>query len=740
MNETQSRPTLTSRTRTSSTSRRRTRAPRAQAGERRRPGQRISAVARNAPVHFCHVSRTGARRRRGDGRRLDHRRAAGARDETGWDPASAEYVVGTSAGSMMGGLLASGVPPWFMVAHSARRDVRGPRGRRRPAGGHRRPRRGRDASGSQARSPPIGPGSPGADRPQRSARPHRHRSTALLAGWLPRGFISTEPLKDTIRRVVPAADGPSTRTSGSWRATTPPAAASPFGRDDAPPAELADAVAASCAIPGFYHPVTIWRPPLRGRRPVVHLEPRHPPQRGARPRRSASTRPRRSTRRSRGTRPSGSRARCARSPGAGSAARPRSCARTGTEVVLIQPTTEDHAVDGPEPDGHAQPQPGDPDRDPHRRRAAAPAAGVAELLADLPPGKTVQASSARPGRRRAGPRTCSCAGRGAAAPDAPRAQARSGRGISQCMPDDAQSTEVERSRARARHTRNGSVPAHQRPGVIAGARAAARPTSSQQRIPTADLDERDPDYIRENLPGPWLLASLYFRADVRGPREDPARPGRSCSWATTRAGTSRPTRTVFTLAFATYFGVERRFFQLAHNLVLAMPGLGLLRKYGTVAASPKNAQLALDRARRCSSTQAATTRCTARSWESGKVDFGGRKGLIRLALEKDVPIVPVVSLGGQETALFLCARRVALEAAAARQDAPPEGAADLARAAVGAEHRRHGGPHPAAGEDPDPRARPGAPTRGVRRGARTSTPSTTTSWARMQVVARPHAP
>src|SRR5919109_2485726 len=39
--------------------------------------------------------------------------------ETGWDPASADYVVGTSAGAMMGALLAAGVPPWFMVAHSA---------------------------------------------------------------------------------------------------------------------------------------------------------------------------------------------------------------------------------------------------------------------------------------------------------------------------------------------------------------------------------------------------------------------------------------------------------------------------------------------------------------------------------------------------------------------------------------------------------------------------------------------
>src|SRR3954453_1921213 len=39
--------------------------------------------------------------------------------ETGWDPGSAERIVGTSAGSMMGSLVAGGVPPWFMVAHSA---------------------------------------------------------------------------------------------------------------------------------------------------------------------------------------------------------------------------------------------------------------------------------------------------------------------------------------------------------------------------------------------------------------------------------------------------------------------------------------------------------------------------------------------------------------------------------------------------------------------------------------------
>ena len=41
------------------------------------------------------------------------------------------------------------------------------------------------------------------------------------------------------------------------------------------------------------------------------------------------------------------------------------------------------------------------------------------------------------------------------------------------------------------------------------------------------------------------------------------------------------------------------------------------------------------------------------TWEGNTVNFDGRRGFVRLALEHDVPIVPVVAIGGQETALFL---------------------------------------------------------------------------------------
>src|ERR1700759_447826 len=37
-----------------------------------------------------------------------------------------------------------------------------------------------------------------------------------------------------------------------------------------------------------------------------------------------------------------------------------------------------------------------------------------------------------------------------------------------------------------------------------------------RRIPRADLDERDPDFIRERLPLMWLAASLWYRGEVRG--------------------------------------------------------------------------------------------------------------------------------------------------------------------------------------------------------------------------------
>jgi len=177
-------------------------------------------------------------------------------------------------------------------------------------------------------------------------------------------------------------------------------------------------------------------------------------------------------------------------------------------------------------------------------------------------------------------------------------------------------------------------------------------SQAQRRIPRADLDERDPDYIRERLPLFWMFSSLWFRGEVRGLGNIPD-SGPVLLVGNHSGGNMIPDTMVFTVAFSTYFGVERPFYQLAHNLVLSMPGLAWLRKFGTVAASPSNARKALEAGAALLVYPGGDYEVHRPSWQRNRLDFGGRKGFIRLALEEGVPIVPVVSIGGQETALFL---------------------------------------------------------------------------------------
>ncbi len=172
------------------------------------------------------------------------------------------------------------------------------------------------------------------------------------------------------------------------------------------------------------------------------------------------------------------------------------------------------------------------------------------------------------------------------------------------------------------------------------------------RVPKADLDQRDPDYIRDQLPGLWMLASLYFRADVRGLHRIPAE-GPVLLVGNHSGGNVPPDTFVFTLAFCSYFGVERPFYQLAHNLVAIYPVLRGLRKFGTVAASPENTRMALESGAAVLVYPGGDYEVYRPSWQRHVVELGGRKGFVRLARETAVPIVPVASVGGQETALFL---------------------------------------------------------------------------------------
>jgi NTE family protein len=187
---------------------------------------------------------------------------AGALDalagETGIEASGAEVVVGTSAGSALGALATGGIPPAELAAYACGRSLEGLRAGwdgapLPPDAGEQRDA----ATGFRlARALPL-PG-PGSWRMALGtlARPGRHTPAALLAGWMPKGPVDTRPLQLGLERVLapgwPAA--PALWVAACDYRTGRRVA---FGRRGAPAATVPEAVAASCAVPGFYRPVRI---------------------------------------------------------------------------------------------------------------------------------------------------------------------------------------------------------------------------------------------------------------------------------------------------------------------------------------------------------------------------------------------------------------------------------------------------------------------------------------------------
>jgi 1-acyl-sn-glycerol-3-phosphate acyltransferase len=171
--------------------------------------------------------------------------------------------------------------------------------------------------------------------------------------------------------------------------------------------------------------------------------------------------------------------------------------------------------------------------------------------------------------------------------------------------------------------------------------------------PEDPFDALDPEYIRATLPALRSLSDVYFRAEVAGMERIPAE-GPVLLVGNHSGGTMIADTFVFAQRFYEHFGPHRLFHQLAHDLVFKVPGLRtLVQRYGTVPASPDNMGRALDRGAALLVYPGGDEESFRPSWETANVDFAGRTGFVKLALEHGVPVVPIVALGGQETALFL---------------------------------------------------------------------------------------
>lgn len=165
------------------------------------------------------------------------------------------------------------------------------------------------------------------------------------------------------------------------------------------------------------------------------------------------------------------------------------------------------------------------------------------------------------------------------------------------------------------------------------------------------LDGRDPAYLALALPGLKLAMRSYFRSSVAGMDKMPE--GGALIVGNHSGGLMPMDVPIIAVAFAEEFGAERPLYCLAHDLLFTGVAGPVMRKFGFVNATREAAHEIL--------TSGGVTivfpggdydtfRPTSRSTV---VDFNGRTGYLRTAHRAGVPIVPVVSIGGQEAQLFL---------------------------------------------------------------------------------------
>lgn len=158
------------------------------------------------------------------------------------------------------------------------------------------------------------------------------------------------------------------------------------------------------------------------------------------------------------------------------------------------------------------------------------------------------------------------------------------------------------------------------------------------------LTERVMSVLRPFLKG-------YHRAEVRGLETFPA--GGALVVANHSGGLLAMDVPVFASGFYEHFGYDRPVYTLSHDMLMVGPSGVFFKKTGFIPANHENADEALRSGGVVVVFPGGDYDVYRPTLSANKIDFGGRTGYVRAALNNGVPIVPTVSIGGQESQLFL---------------------------------------------------------------------------------------
>jgi 1-acyl-sn-glycerol-3-phosphate acyltransferase len=175
---------------------------------------------------------------------------------------------------------------------------------------------------------------------------------------------------------------------------------------------------------------------------------------------------------------------------------------------------------------------------------------------------------------------------------------------------------------------------------------------SDNTIDSSELDRWDPAFTARatNLAAP--IINGWFRVEMRGLTAIPPDSG-VLLVSNHSGGALTPDPLVFGPAFYNTFGYRRPLYILAHYGVFFTPLRAYLGRLGAVHANPENAVKALRSGAAVLVYPGGDYDAYRPTRSQNVIDFNGSTGYVRIAVETGVPIVPVVSIGAQETQLFL---------------------------------------------------------------------------------------
>ena len=175
---------------------------------------------------------------------------------------------------------------------------------------------------------------------------------------------------------------------------------------------------------------------------------------------------------------------------------------------------------------------------------------------------------------------------------------------------------------------------------------------ASSEIAQPEIPKWDPTFTELLINAVTPVIKRWFRPEVRGLETFPPTGG-ALLVSNHSGGVLTPDWNVLAPPLYGKFGYDRPLYTLAHYGVFFTPFRASLSRLGVIHANRENAEEVLRSGAVALVFPGGDYDAFRPTLSQNVIDFGGRTGYVRTAMHAGVPIVPAVSIGGQETQLFL---------------------------------------------------------------------------------------